>query len=367
MEKILFIDRDGTLVAEPSDEQVDRLDKIDFESGVIPALLSLLKSGYKLVMVSNQDGLGTESFPQEDFDLVHNFIMNLFASQGVQFEEVLICPHFSHENCACRKPKTGLVQKYLDRDDWDRTASYVIGDRLTDVKLAENMGIAALQYHRQTLTWPMIAKRLTEPGRHAIVERNTKETQIRVEVDLDGKGKTQIDTGVGFFDHMLEQIATHGAISLDVKVRGDLQVDEHHTVEDVGLALGEAIKKALGNKRGIRRFGFVAVMDEVKAVMDSRDLTETLIPVALDISGRPWCKFECDASFVRDYVGTFPVEMVPHFFQSLSYAMGLTLHMKVGEGNTHHQVEALFKCFGRALRDAKRIEGSELPSSKGVL
>ena len=369
MDKYLFIDRDGTLIAEPSDEQVDSLDKLDFEPMVINALQALIKNGYRIVMVSNQDGLGTPSFPTESYEKPQNFMLKLFQAHGIELSDILVCPHFPADNCECRKPKTGLVLKYLQRTDWDRKRSFVIGDRETDMKLAENMGIAGIRYSRENNGWQKISEQLTHLPRTATVERNTRETRIRISVDLDHSGNNSISTGIGFFDHMLDQIATHGGISLNVKTDGDLQVDEHHSVEDTGIALGEAIREALGDKRGIRRFGFVCVMDEVEAKIEgfSKSLLEKNIDCAMDISGRPYCNFICDANFMRDHVGEFPAEMVPHFFRSLSEAMGLTLHMSVTEGNTHHQIEALFKGFGRALRDAVRIEGSELPSSKGVL
>ena len=352
MKKYLFIDRDGTLVAEPDDEQVDALGKIRFEPGVIPALLKLQSAGYELIMVSNQDGLGTDSFPQQDFEIPQNFILDVLSSQGVHFSDILICPHFPHENCTCRKPKIGLVEKYLQRTDWDRTRSYVIGDRETDVQLGTNMGIGSFKYERT-----------------AHVVRNTRETKIDLYVNLDHPGDSKIDTGIGFFDHMLDQIASHGNFQLILKVDGDLNVDEHHTVEDTGIALGTALKEALGDKRGIVRFAFVLAMDEVHAKLEgfSTSLLNEELGVAIDISGRAFTSFICDAEFMRDHVGDFPTEMVPHFFRSLADAMGLTLHMNVTSGNTHHQVEALFKGFGRALRSAIKIEGSALPSTKGVL
>lgn len=369
MKKYLFIDRDGTLVAEPADEQVDQYEKIKFEKNVIPALLKLIDFGYTLVMVTNQDGLGTNSFTEEDFLKVQNLILDVFSTQGVNFSEVLVCPHFPHENCECRKPKTGLVLKYLKDTDWDRENSYVIGDRITDVKLAENMGIKSFQYNADTLNWNDIAKSIIQKDRTASIVRNTKETKINLFVNLDHVGDSEINTGVGFFDHMLDQIATHAGFQLKLKVDGDLFVDEHHTVEDVGIALGTALKTALGDKRGIVRFAFVLAMDEVEAKLEacSTSLLNEKVSVAMDISGRPYCNFICDAAFLRDKVGDFPTEMVPHFFRSLADAMGLTLHMNVTEGNTHHQIEALFKGFGRALRKAVKVEGTTLPSSKGVL
>ena len=237
MKKYLFIDRDGTLVAEPDDEQVDALGKIRFEPGVIPALLKLQSAGYELIMVSNQDGLGTDSFPQQDFEIPQNFILDVLSSQGVHFSDILICPHFPHENCTCRKPKIGLVEKYLQRTDWDRTRSYVIGDRETDVQLGTNMGIGSFKYNRETLDWNTIARNIADHERTAHVVRNTRETKIDLYVNLDHPGDSKIDTGIGFFDHMLDQIASHGNFQLILKVDGDLNVDEHHTVEDTGIAL----------------------------------------------------------------------------------------------------------------------------------
>ncbi|MGN1357499.1 MAG: bifunctional histidinol-phosphatase/imidazoleglycerol-phosphate dehydratase HisB [Succinivibrionaceae bacterium] len=369
MEKYLFIDRDGTLVAEPEDEQVDSLEKIVFEPEVIPALRKLADYGYTLIMVSNQDGLGTSSFPQEDFETAQNFIVNTLSSQGVTFREILICPHFPHEGCHCRKPQTGLVEKYLRRTDWDRKNSYVIGDRDTDVKLAENMGIGSFKYHRTDLCWMDIADKIIRKDRTAHVIRNTRETQIDLYVNLDHPQGSSISTGIGFFDHMLDQIATHGNFQLVLKVKGDLEVDEHHTVEDVGIALGTALREALGDKRGIVRFAFALPMDELYAKIEgfSTSLLNETPSAVLDISGRPFASFICDAEFMRSEVGGMATEMVPHFFRSLADAMGITLHLFVSQGNTHHQVEALFKSFGRALRQAVKKEGSALPSSKGVL
>ena len=355
-EKVLFIDRDGTLILEPADFQVDALDKVRLVPGVVPALIELQAHGYRFVMVTNQDGLGTESFPQADFDGPHALVMHLFESQGVVFDEVFICPHLPADNCECRKPRTGLLTRYLAANDIDLRASAVIGDRQTDMELAERIGVRGMLVncdHEDALSWPQIVDALCHSERTAEVVRNTNETRIRAAVNLDSTNDTSISTGIGFFDHMLEQVAKHGGFGLQLRCEGDLEVDEHHTVEDVAICLGTALREALGNKHGIGRYGFLLPMDESEA------------QVALDLSGR--AAFAFSGRFPRDNVGGLSTEMVEHFFRSLAESIGAALHIEVTGENTHHMVEACFKSVGRAVRQAVRREGSELPSTKGAL
>lgn len=351
--RILFIDRDGTLITEPPDQQTDSLEKLDLIEGVIPALLSLKQAGYEFVIVSNQDGLGTDSYPMEQFQVPHDKMLSLFSSQGIEFAAQHIDPHFEHENSPNRKPGIGMVLDYLKSGELDLADSWVIGDRLTDLQLADNMGIGGLRCGPQGQSWMEIAAFLATRPRRGLSERTTKETKIRAEVGLDEPGSSHISTGIGFFDHMLDQVASHGGFSLHLSCQGDLEIDEHHTVEDCALALGEALNRALGDRRGIGRYGFTLPMDE------------SLAEVAVDLSGRPVLVFEAD--FPRDFVGGMSTEMVRHFFASFSQSLGAALHLKVRGENTHHMVEALFKGLGRALRPALARQGSELPSTKGVL
>lgn len=355
-DKVLFIDRDGTLIREPDDEQVDRIEKVRLLPGVITALCRLRDAGYRFVMVSNQDGLGSSAFPQRDFDLCQNFVLELFSDQGIHFSDIFICPHVAADLCSCRKPKAGLLTDFLLGTDIDRKRSAVIGDRDSDMELALNLGLPGLRVDLSgdfDHSWAGIARRLLDGDRRARVQRATSETQIMVDVDLDVPGRIEVSTGIGFFDHMLEQLARHGDFSLQMSCRGDLAVDTHHTVEDCALALGEALRKALGDKRGIGRYGFVLPMDEAQA------------RIAVDLSGRSAFVFK--ARFGREQVGGIATEMVPHFFSSLSQSLGASIHVEIEGENTHHMVESGFKGLGRALRPALGRNGNTLPSTKGVL
>ncbi|EAI7262549.1 bifunctional histidinol-phosphatase/imidazoleglycerol-phosphate dehydratase HisB [Campylobacter lari] len=352
--KILFIDRDGTLIDEPKDDfQIDSLEKLEFEKGAINTLLKLKNFGFKFVMVSNQDGLGTNSFPRENFDKAHEKMLSVFQSCGIEFEDIFICPHFEHENCACRKPKTAMLENYIKNKLYDKNKSFVIGDRDSDMLLAQNLEIQGLKYDKNDFNWEQIADFILQNYRGACIERNTKETQIQVKIAFNEKAKADIKTNIAFFDHMLEQIATHANISLEIKCKGDLEVDEHHSVEDVALALGEAIKNALDQKIGIARYGFVLPMDEC------------LASCAIDFCNRPHLVYK--AKFKKEKLGELSTEMIEHFFYSLSYAMGASLHLKVKGKNDHHKAEGLFKAFARALKMAIKIENENLASSKGVI
>ena len=356
MKKLLFIDRDGTLIEEPQDEQIDSFDKLKFTQGVFKNLGFIRQHlDFKFVMVSNQDGLGTSSFPEDTFWPVHNFILQTLEGEGITFDDILIDRHFPADNSPMRKPGTGMLTEYLNNEAYDLAGSYVIGDRETDAELAKNIGCRALILGRDGMDWDKISEILFAGERIAEVKRTTKETDIEIKINLDGSGKTDISTGLGFFDHMLEQIGKHGMIDLTIHTKGDLEVDEHHTIEDTAIALGECIYKALGNKRGIERYGYCLPMDDC------------LCQVALDFGGRPWLVW--DAEFHREKVGEMPTEMFLHFFKSLSDSAKMNLNIKAEGQNEHHKIEGIFKALARSLKMAiqRDIYHFELPSTKGAL
>ena len=361
MKKILFIDRDGTIIHEPADEQIDSFEKLQFVPRAISSLAFLRQhTDYLFVMVSNQDGLGTDAFPEETFWPVHNFILDTLRGEGIEFDDILIDPHFPEDNAPTRKPNTGLVEKYMQNPEFDIRGSYVIGDRDTDRQFAQNIGCGFLQIDSKpdgmaADSWDKAAEIAYGGERTAQVQRTTKETDILVRVDLDGNGRCDINTGLGFFDHMLEQIGKHGMMDLTIHCQGDLHVDEHHTIEDTALALGECLLRALGDKRGIERYGYSLPMDDC------------LCSVCLDFGGRPWLVW--DAEFHREKIGEMPTEMFLHFFKSLSDAAKMNLNIKAEGQNEHHKIEGIFKAFARSLRMALRrdIHRFDLPSSKGVL
>ncbi|MCR4614478.1 MAG: bifunctional histidinol-phosphatase/imidazoleglycerol-phosphate dehydratase HisB [Bacteroidaceae bacterium] len=353
-QRILFIDRDGTILHEPEDEQIDSFEKFRFLPGVIRNLHFLrTHTDFLFVMVSNQDGLGTPSYPEEDFWPTHNLMLQTLHDEGVDFDDILIDRSFPEENLPTRKPGTAMLIQYMN-GDYDLPNSYVIGDRESDLQLAQNLGCKSFVLNDE-LNWDKVAELIFAGERKAAVRRTTKETDIDIEVYLDGNGRADIATGLGFFDHMLEQIAKHGGMDLKIHVKGDLNVDEHHTIEDTGIALGECLAKALGDKRGIERYGFCLPMDDC------------LCQVAIDFGGRPWLVW--DAEFKRERVGDMPTEMFLHFFKSLSDSARMNLNIKAEGQNEHHKIEGIFKAFARSLRLAVRrdIEHYELPSSKGVL
>ena len=356
MKRILFIDRDGTLIEEPADEQIDSFEKLKFTKGVFRNLGFIRQHlDFEFVMVSNQDGLGTESFPEDTFWPVHNFILQTLEGESITFDDILIDPHFPEDNAPTRKPNTGLVEKYINNPDYDIAGSYVIGDRDTDRTFAQNIGCKSLILSDDGMSWDKICELLFAGERIAEVSRKTKETDIYIKVNLDGTGRCDISTGLGFFDHMLEQIGKHGMMDLTIHTKGDLEVDEHHTIEDTAIALGECILTALGDKRGIERYGYCLPMDDC------------LCSVALDFGGRPWLVW--DAEFHREKIGEMPTEMFLHFFKSLSDAAKMNLNIKAEGQNEHHKIEGIFKALARSLKMAVRrdIYHYELPSTKGML
>lgn len=376
MKKALFIDRDGTLIKEPADYQIDAFEKLVFYPEVFQYMAKIAKElDFDLVMVSNQDGLGTDSFPEHTFWPVQQFILDSFEREGVVFKEVLIDRSFPHENKPSRKPGTALLEHYTD-GSYDLARSFVIGDRITDVALAKNLGAKALFLNQEadlgaeelesasglkecialeTTEWKDIYTFLRAGERVYTLERNTHETQIAIRLDLDGQGRSNIQTGLAFFDHMLDQISRHGLLDLDIQVKGDLQVDEHHTIEDTAIALGTAFHKALGNKLGIERYGFCLPMDDCEA------------QVSIDFGGRNWLVWE--AQFKREMIGQMPTEMFMHFFKSFSDGAQANLNIKASGDNEHHKIEAIFKAFAKAIKMAIKRDADKLflPSTKGVL
>ncbi|WP_424493457.1 bifunctional histidinol-phosphatase/imidazoleglycerol-phosphate dehydratase HisB [Salinimicrobium sp. GXAS 041] len=378
MKKVLFIDRDGTIVLEPEDYQLDHLDKLEFYPNCFQYLARIANElDYELVMVTNQDGLGTDSFPEDTFWPVQNFILKVFENEGVTFSEICIDRTFPEENAETRKPRTGLLTRYMESGDYDLENSFVIGDRLTDIELAKNLGAKGIfiKTHEdlgstevsvdrkeledvislQTESWKEIYEFLKLKERSAEISRKTNETDIYINLNLDGTGKADIDTGLKFFDHMLDQIARHGQMDLEVRVKGDLEVDEHHTIEDTAIALGEVFSKALGNKMGIERYGFTLPMDDC------------LAQVAIDFGGRNWLVWE--AEFKREKIGEMPTEMFYHFFKSFTDGAKANLNIKAEGTNEHHKIEAIFKAFAKAIKVAVKqdLEKMILPSTKGML
>ena len=367
MKRVLFIDRDGTIIREPEDFQVDVLDKLRFIPGAITYLAKIAReTEFVLVLVTNQDGMGTESFPETAFWPAQNFMLETLAGEGIEFADVYVDRTFPHENAPTRKPGTGMLTKYIE-GNYDLANSYVIGDRPTDVQLAKNLGSKAIYIRNknfplpeelsddtaQVTSWSEIYDLFRSRPRRVSRTRTTKETDITVTLDLDGSGKSAIETGLAFFDHMLEQIAKHGSIDLDIRAKGDLHVDEHHTIEDVAITLGEAFSEALGDKRGIERYGFCLPMDDC------------LAQVAVDFGGRSWT--EWNAEFKREKIGEMPTEMFFHFFKSFADGARCNLNIKAEGTIEHHKIESIFKAFAKALKMAVRREGRELPSTKGVL
>lgn len=355
-QRLLFIDRDGTLIEEPADEQIDSFEKLRFVKGVLKNLSFISdKLDFRLVMVTNQDGLGTDSFPEDTFWPVHKFMLRTLEDEGIVFDEQLIDRHFPEDNSPMRKPGTGMLTKYIDNPEYDLANSYVIGDRDTDRQLADNLGCRAFILGQDGITWDKIAEILFAGERVAEYKRKTNETDIYVKLNIDGTGKCDISTGLEFFDHMLEQIGRHGMMDLTVHTDGDLNVDEHHTIEDTAIAIGECLLRALGDKRGIERYGYCLPMDDC------------LCLVAIDFGGRPWINWHVD--FHREKIGDVPTEMFFHFFKSLSDAARMNIDVRAEGTNEHHKIEGVFKALARAIKMAVRrdIFHYELPSTKGML
>jgi imidazoleglycerol-phosphate dehydratase / histidinol-phosphatase len=362
MKKVLFVDRDGTIITEPEDKQLDSLNKLEFLPGAITNLSKIAReTDFELVMVTNQDGLGTESFPEDTFWPVQNLMIRILKGEGIEFKEIFIDRSLPADNAPTRKPGTAMLIQYLAKGI-DLGSSYVIGDRLTDIQLAKNLGCKAVFINRDfsadaafcTTDWNEIYSFLKQLPRTAIVKRETSETRVEVRLNLDGTGKSNIHTGLGFFDHMLEQIARHGNVDLEIEAKGDLNVDEHHTVEDVAICLGEAFLKAIGGKKGIERYSFVLPMDD------------SLAEVAFDFGGRSWLVWEVE--FKREIVGEIPTELFFHFFKSFSDSAKCNLNIKAGGDNEHHKIEAIFKAFSKAIKIAvKQTDNFKLPSTKGTL
>jgi imidazoleglycerol-phosphate dehydratase/histidinol-phosphatase len=364
MKKVLFVDRDGTMIAEPPvDLQVDSLEKLEFLPYAISSLKKLQDFGYELVMVTNQDGRGTSSFPEEDFQKPHQKMLDILQSEGVTFAEIFVDDSFPEANSPNRKPNTGMLTDYLISNLIDLHNSYTIGDRATDIQLAKNLGCKSIFYSNEineaaelnSRNWLEITNFLTKKtDRKFDLERNTKETKIKLSLNLDGNGEYNINTGLKFYDHMLDQLAKHSGVDITLRVHGDLEIDEHHTIEDSAIALGKAFKQALGDKRGIERYGFLLPMDEA------------LVQCAIDFSDRAYFIYE--GKFTREYVGDFPTEMFEHWMKSFSEHAGMNLNLKIIDGdNTHHMIEASFKALAKCIKQAIKVTGTDLPSTKGIL
>ncbi len=362
MKKILFIDRDGTIIKEPHDEQVDAFEKLEFLPEVIQYLRKISEEmEFELVMITNQDGLGTDAFPEDTFWPTHQLMLNILQGEGIVFDEILIDKTFPHENANTRKPGTGLLTHYI-KGDYDLANSFVLGDRTSDLQLAKNLGAQGIFISKEknedavlcTDQWSTIYSFLKNKSRKGNIQRETKETQIQIELNLDGSGEANINTGLAFFDHMLDQLARHGGIDLSIQVKGDLEIDEHHTIEDTALALGKAFNTALGLKKGINRYGFLLPMDDC------------LSQVAIDFGGRPWLVWEAD--FKREKIGDMPTEMFYHFFKSFSDEAKCNLNIKAEGNNEHHKIESIFKAWAKAIKGAISFSGQKgIPSTKGIL